>query len=162
MSARIGNISQQLILSSTHSPTLPISPFLSLSRMEGKKKKARTRVRKWRGWRTEDGSSLSRTARATMDQDHGLQPSLIPWLVQELSLPSWGQSPNPNPSLFSCMDGSWGLLGKRHPKDENQVCCSSIPLLYRGFSWNSKSLVVLANQSLNPKYPRSSKSPKLH
>jgi len=54
--------------------------------MEGKKEKARTRVRKWRGWRREGGTSLSRTARATMDQDHGLQPSLIPWLAQELSL----------------------------------------------------------------------------
>ena len=64
----------------------PYFPHFSLSRMEGKKKKARTRVRKWRGWRTEDGSSLSRTARATMDQDHGLQPSLIPWLAQELYL----------------------------------------------------------------------------
>jgi hypothetical protein len=69
-------------LSSTHSPTLPIS-LIPLSRRESKKEKARTRVRKWRGQRRESGSNLSRTARAAMDQDHGLQPSLIPWLAQE-------------------------------------------------------------------------------
>jgi hypothetical protein len=69
-------------LSSTHSPTLPIS-LISLSRRESKKEKARTRVRKWRGRRREGGSSLSRTTRVAMDQDHGLQLSLIPWLAQE-------------------------------------------------------------------------------
>jgi hypothetical protein len=54
--------------------------------MEGKKEKVRTRVRKWKEWRREGGSSLSRIVRAAMDQDHGLQPSHP--IVQELSLPT--------------------------------------------------------------------------
>ena len=162
MSALSGDLSQQLTLSSTHSPTLPISLIpLSLE--------WRTRRKQELEW--ESGGDGEQKMDLTyqwqqeqlwikiMDFNH---LSSHGWFKSSLSSPSWGQSPNPNPSLFSCLDGSWGLLGKRHPKDENQVCCSSISLLYQGFSWNSESLVVLANQGLNPKYPKPSKLPKPH
>ena len=82
MSAQSRGTSQPLTLSSTHSPTLLISLILSLSRMKSKKEKARTRVRKWKGWRRGDRSSLPRATRSAMDQDQGLQPLHIPWLAQ--------------------------------------------------------------------------------
>jgi hypothetical protein len=47
--------------------------------MKSKKEKARTRQRKWKGWRRGDSSSIPRAARLTMDQDQGSQPLHIPW-----------------------------------------------------------------------------------
>jgi len=63
MLARVGDISQHLNLSSTHSPLICLTP--SLSRRNNKRQKGWTRVRKWirRRWRREP--RLQRAARST-------------------------------------------------------------------------------------------------
>jgi len=59
MSARNGDISQQLNLSSTHSPPIPFIPSLSLE-WRTRDRKGWTRVRKWRRWiKTTKGSKIN-------------------------------------------------------------------------------------------------------
>jgi len=133
--------------------------------MEGKKEEARTRVRKWRGLQREGGSNLSRTARAAMEQDHGLQPSLIPWLAQEaLSFHHLGINPQTLTQVYflAWIDHEDCLVGDPSRMRIKYVAAQSPFLIKVSLGLVSDFIVVLANQSHNPKYPKPSKSPKLH